>query len=74
MTAGFAPALKRTTEWLMVLPTRIYPLLDWFIPDTIKADNDAHQRARMFLVSHVFGPIIGNTIPFYLYLLDPCTY
>src|SRR5438270_9173321 len=71
MTSALAPALQRATTWLMVLPTRIYPVLDWFIPEGIKDDNEAHQRARMFLISHIFGPIIDNTIPFYLYLLDP---
>ena len=28
-------------------------------------------RARMFLISHLFGPILGNVIPAYLYLLEP---
>lgn len=71
MTSAIAPALTRATNWLMVLPTRIYPVLDWFIPARIKHNNEAHQRARMFLISHVFGPFLGNTITVYLYLLDP---
>src|SRR5215469_8403928 len=71
MTGAIAPALTRATNWLMVLPTRIYPVLDWFVPARIKRDNAAHQRARMFLISHVFGPFLDNTITIYLYLLDP---
>ena len=71
MTGAITPALTRASNWLMVLPTRIYPVLDWFVPAKIKRDNAAHQRARMFLISHVFGPFLGNTITVYLYLLDP---
>jgi signal transduction histidine kinase/ActR/RegA family two-component response regulator len=71
MNMSRAPTLARAGHWLMILPTRIYPVLDWFIPGEIKADNEAHQRARMFLISHLFGPILGHTITIYLYLLDP---
>ena len=71
MTSAIAPMLARAGNWLMILPTRIYPVLDFFVPDQIKADNEAHQRARMFLISHLFGPILGHTITVYLYLLDP---
>lgn len=51
--------------------TAIYPILDWFIPTKIREDKQAHQRARMFLISHLFGPILGNTITVYLLWLDP---
>lgn len=49
----------------------IYPFLDWFIPASIKQENEVRQRARMFLLSHMFGPFLGHTITVYLYLLDP---
>jgi signal transduction histidine kinase/CheY-like chemotaxis protein len=52
-------------------PLMIYPLLDWFIPSTLKAERAMQQRARMFLISHIFGPFLGNTISVYLYWLDP---
>ncbi len=52
-------------------PEIIYPLLDWFIPPALKAERDQHQRARIFLVSHFFGPFLGHTITVYLYLIDP---
>jgi signal transduction histidine kinase/ActR/RegA family two-component response regulator len=71
MTGTISSMLGRTGTWLLVLPTRIYPVLDWFIPEKIKDDSEAHQRARMFLISHLFGPILGHTITIYLYLLDP---
>ena len=44
---------------------------DWFIPDDLLADREMRTRARMFLISHMFGPILGNVIPAYLFWLDP---
>src|SRR6185312_6682681 len=29
----------------------------------------AHRRARMFMLSHAFGPLLGNTIPLYLHFV-----
>ncbi len=52
-------------------PEMIYPLLDWFIPPALRAERDQHQRARIFLISHFFGPFLGHTITVYLYWLDP---
>ena len=52
-------------------PSMIYPLLDWFMPPALKAEREMEQPARMFLISHIFGPFLGHTITIYLYLLDP---
>jgi signal transduction histidine kinase/CheY-like chemotaxis protein len=49
----------------------VYQVLDWFVPEPIKADSEALQRARMFLLSHMFGPVLGNTITVYLFASDP---
>jgi signal transduction histidine kinase/CheY-like chemotaxis protein len=56
---------------LHLSPLTIYPLLDWFIPPALAVDRELQQRARMFLISHLFGPFLGNTISIYLYWLDP---
>jgi signal transduction histidine kinase/CheY-like chemotaxis protein len=56
---------------LRLSPEMIYPLLDWFIPPALKAERDQLQRARIFLVSHFFGPFLGHTITIYLYWIDP---
>ncbi len=45
--------------------------LDAFIPAEMRADREMHTRARMFLVSHLFGPFLGNVIPGYLLWADP---
>jgi signal transduction histidine kinase/ActR/RegA family two-component response regulator len=60
-----------TTTKLQFSPTMIYPVLDWFMPPRIREDNELKQRARMFLISHFFGPFLGHTITVYLYILDP---
>jgi signal transduction histidine kinase len=49
----------------------ITPVIDWFIPDDLLADREMRTRARMFLFSHLFGPILGNVIPAYLLWADP---
>lgn len=46
-------------------------LVDWFIPADIAADREMRKQARMFLISHLFGPFIGNVVPLALYVLDP---
>ncbi|MDP9413133.1 MAG: HAMP domain-containing histidine kinase [Pseudomonadota bacterium] len=43
--------------------------LDYFIPMEIRVRPDSHRRARMFMLSHVFGPFLGNVIPLYLYIV-----
>src|SRR4051812_7840584 len=43
--------------------------LDYFIPANIRVRPDSHRRARMFMVSHVFGPFLGNVIPLYLFVV-----
>ncbi|MGO8918495.1 MAG: ATP-binding protein [Stellaceae bacterium] len=55
----------------LLSPEMIYPLLDRFIPPALRADRETYRRARIFLVSHFFGPFLGHTITIYLFWLDP---
>src|SRR5690349_5565219 len=50
---------------------RIYSVVDWFIPDKLKSDNDVVHGVRMFLFSHMFGPFLGHTISLYILFVDP---
>jgi signal transduction histidine kinase/ActR/RegA family two-component response regulator len=59
------------SPWHLLSPSVIYPILDWFIPPSVRRNNELEQRARMFLLSHLIGPFLGHTITVYLYLLDP---
>jgi signal transduction histidine kinase len=45
--------------------------VDGFIPPELAADRDRRQQARMFLMSHLFGPFLGNTTVISLGLIDP---
>jgi signal transduction histidine kinase len=49
----------------------LHAIIDWFIPEELLADREMRARARMFLISHMFGPILGNVIPAYLLWIDP---
>ena len=46
-------------------------LVNYFIPPKIMADSEGCKRARVFLISHILGPFIGNVVPGALYLIDP---
>ena len=36
--------------------------VDWFIPEHLQQSRDILQAVRMFLFSHLFGPLLGHTI------------
>lgn len=44
--------------------------LDHFIPRAMLVDAEQHRRARMFMLSHAFGPILGNSLPAYLFVMN----
>jgi signal transduction histidine kinase len=46
-------------------------LVDWFIPDDMAACAESTKQARIFLLSHLCGPFIGNVVPAALYIFDP---
>lgn len=46
-------------------------LIDYFVPHSLKADREATNQARMFLISHTFGPVLGNSVPLALFIFDP---
>ncbi len=41
---------------------RLNASVDWFIPARFKHSRDMLQAVRMFLFSHLFGPLIGHTM------------
>ncbi len=43
----------------------------YFVPEAIARDRDASNRARMFLISHAIGPVLGNSVPAALAAFDP---
>lgn len=61
-------AKSHAFNWVSAHLSRI---VDWFIPAALSADRDMSKQTRVFLISHLFGPFIGNTVPLALYFLDP---
>ncbi len=45
-------------------------LVDFFMPDAMKADINVYKRVRMFIISHMFGPFLGHPITIYLWTHD----
>jgi len=43
----------------------------WFTPDEMKGDLHVRKRVQMFIISHMFGPLIATPIPLFLWLADP---
>jgi signal transduction histidine kinase len=56
--------VKRTVASVMTF-------VDSFIPKGAGHDPELLRDMRVFLISHIFGPFLGSTVPLGLYLLDP---
>src|SRR5690348_5219724 len=56
---------------MAVKPAPVFPLLDWFIPEHLRADAAMHRQARIYLITHLFGPSLGFMLSFDFYFLDP---
>lgn len=52
------------------LAARYQRLIDYFVPDAIRGDREASNQARMFLISHTMGPILGNSVPIALWFVE----
>ena len=46
-------------------------VIDHFLPPGIAEDREASNQARMFLLSHLIGPVIGLSAPLALFAFDP---
>jgi signal transduction histidine kinase len=53
------------------ITARLGDFVDSFIPPAIAADSRRRSLARLFLISHLLGPFLGNTVPLSLYILSP---
>ena len=55
----------------MTLLGQLNAIVEWFLPQHLRDDVHEGKRARMFVISHLFGPLIGLPIPILLYFADP---
>ena len=46
-------------------------VMNWFVPDFMAGDLHVRKRVQMFIISHLFGPIIATPIPVFLWFADP---
>lgn len=46
-------------------------LIDWFIPSAAKTERSEFGLAQNFVFTHIFGPILSQSISLFLYLSDP---
>ena len=53
-----------------MLQERFVRAIDWFIAPEARTDAAALGRSRIFVFSHLFGPVLGHMIVVYLYFSD----
>ena len=55
----------------MLIWDQIVALIDWFIPTAAKAERSERGLAQNFVFTHLFGPLLSQSIALFLYLSDP---
>jgi signal transduction histidine kinase/ActR/RegA family two-component response regulator len=55
----------------LAILTFLQQVMNWFIPAHLSGDLHTRKRVQMFIVSHVFGPVIATPIPVFLWFADP---
>ena len=50
---------------------RALKIIDWFIPDAAKSELSELSLARNFVFTHLFGPLLSQSISIFLYRTDP---
>jgi signal transduction histidine kinase len=45
--------------------------VDWFLHPSMVEDNAKRKQARLFLLSHILGPFLGNGVALVLFLAEP---
>src|ERR1700739_3599247 len=51
--------------------TAALKVIDWFVPETAKRERSELGLARNFVFTHLFGPLMAQSICVFLYLSDP---
>jgi signal transduction histidine kinase len=54
-----------------MIKSSLLTFLDWFVPAALRGDTAMLWRARVFAVTHLFGPLLGASIIVYLFRVDP---
>jgi signal transduction histidine kinase len=49
----------------------VVKFIDWFIPAEAKLERSKRELAQNFVFTHLFGPLLSQSIAVFLYLSDP---
>jgi signal transduction histidine kinase len=60
---GVGLGARMTLDWFL-------RKIDWFIPGSASIERSERAVARNFVFTHIFGPLLSQPIPFYLYFTD----
>ena len=55
----------------MLIWSQLVRLIDWFIPAEAKLERSERGLAQNFVFTHLFGPLLSQSISLFLYLSDP---
>jgi signal transduction histidine kinase len=55
----------------MLIWNLLIGMIDWFIPESAKAERSDLSLSRNFVFTHQFGPALSQSIALFLYLSDP---
>src|SRR5437879_9866193 len=55
----------------MLIWSRLVRFIDWFIPAAAKLERSERGLAQNFVFTHLFGPLLSQSISLFLYLSDP---
>jgi signal transduction histidine kinase len=55
----------------MLVWNQLVALIDWFIPPAAKTERSEFGLAQNFVFTHIFGPMLSQSISLFLYLSDP---
>jgi signal transduction histidine kinase len=55
----------------MLIWSRLIRFIDWFIPAEAKLERSERGLAQNFVFTHLFGPLLSQSISLFLYLSDP---
>src|ERR1700750_1268760 len=50
---------------------QVLKVVDWFVPETAKRERSELGLARNYVFTHLFGPLMAQSICVFLYLTDP---
>jgi signal transduction histidine kinase len=62
-------AVHNTRRASLVLD--VNPMVDWFLPPNMARGRTESEMARTFVFTHLFGPVIAQPMPVYIYLESP---